>query len=666
MKSFASHSPNPGPRPGSDSDSHSAPSSDEGENEGAAVAPFPAKRIAAAWGRLMEEMSRRPELWLAAAQEAQTRQLRVLSAMSEDPKKTVVDPKPGDRRFNGAAWRESPFHAFLMQSYLVNSDLTRRVLREANLSAEDRKLLQFVVNQQINALSPANFPAANPEVLQAAVQSGGQSLLDGAQNFARDLQNQAVQNTDTTAFQIGRDLASAPGKIVADNGVMQLIQYAPQTPKTRAKPLLIVPPCINKYYILDLQPQNSLVRHMTQNGFTVFLVSWVNAGAEHSRKTWDDYLRLGVMDPLEIVRAIRGKDGVNAMGFCVGGTLLACAQAVLAAEGKRGADSLTLLTTLLDFSDPGEIGLFIDDDVVAEYESRFAEGGLLDGRDLARGFAALRPNDLIWPYVIGNYYKGESPPAFDLLFWNADSTNLPGPMFAEYLRQTYLENRLARGGKQAAEMCGARVDLKKLTLPTFVVASERDHIVPWQSAYAGAKLLGGSPQFTLSSSGHIAGIVNPPSAKKGWRMSQPAQPSASDSKGKVSDSKSKLPDDPDKWRATAAKKDGSWWDDWAQWLAKRSGKMIPAPKKFGDARYPPLCDAPGNYVQAPRPEVSDNGAENPAPGFGFAAPGFGGGFPFPFNFPESNQPTRPGQHTRANPSNPSNPPNPSSKGGTPS
>ena len=601
--------------------------------DGAPMLPFPAKKIAAAWGRLMEEMSRRPDLWMSAAQEAQTLQMQALAAMGQDPKNILVAPKPGDRRFNNPAWRDSPFHAFLMQSYLVNSDLIRRVLREADLPEEDRKLLQFVVNQQIDALSPANFPAANPEVLQTAVETGGQSLVAGAKNFARDLQNKTVQNTDMDAFQVGKNLAVSPGKVVAQNDLVQVIQYAPQTGKVHAKPLLVIPPCINKFYILDLRPENSLVGDLTRAGFTVFLVSWVNAAPEHRQKTWDDYLRLGVMDPLEVARDICGEAGVNAMGFCVGGTLLACAQAILAAEGKRGADTLTLLTTLLDFSDAGEIGLFIDEDVVREHESRYSDGGLLDGRDLARGFAALRPNDLVWPYVIGNYYKGEKPPAFDLLFWNADSTNLPGPMFAENLRQTYLENRLTRSGKNAATMCGTPTDMKKLTLPVYVVASERDHIVPWKSAYAGARLLGGTPHFTLSSSGHIAGIVNPPAAKKGWRITATGE----------------LPPDPEAWKEAATKKDGSWWSDWHVWLAKRSGKLVPAPKKFGDARHPALEDAPGSYAMAPRPEIP---AEDPGNGGqtnwmsgmgGMGGMGMGGmggmgvdgkGFPFVFTAPQ--------------------------------
>ena len=605
-----------------------SPPSGDADNGGGAKTPFPAKRVAAAWGRLMREMSKRPELWMTAVQEAQRRQLQIISALGKDPKETLVEPRPGDRRFASPAWRESPFHAFLMQSYLVNSDLMRRVLKDADLPDDDRKLLQFLVNQQINALSPANFPAANPEVLQTAVETGGKSLADGAQNLARDLQAGVLQNTDTAAFQIGENLALSPGKIVAQNDLVQLIQYAPQTPQTRARPLLIVPPCINKFYILDLQPENSMVRHLVQNGFTVFLVSWVNAGPGHSRRTWDDYLRLGVMDPLDIARNICGGNGVNAMGFCVGGTLLACALAALAAEGKRGADSLTLLTTLLDCADTGEIGLFIDEEVVAQYEARFADGGLLDGRDLARGFSTLRPNDLVWPYVIGNYFKGEKPPAFDLLFWNADSTNLPGPMFAEYLRATYLENRLQNG---SAEMCGVKIDLRKLSMPAFVVSSERDHIVPWKSAYAGARLLGGRPQFTLSSSGHIAGIVNPPAKNKGWRITAGGP----------------LPENPDEWMAAGKKKDGSWWDDWVAWLAKRSGKMVAAPKKPGDARHPPLEDAPGGYVSAPRPEIGGNAGNVPGGGFMGAMGGLGGmggmgadgvgadgaPFLFPFNFP---------------------------------
>ena len=635
--------------------------------------PFPAKRLAAAWGRFVEQMSRNPQLWIQAAQEAQQRQLQIMagitpthpthpgsvrpnaaspkpapaaspkpasgkSGKTPDGEKSAPTapafPPPNDRRFADPAWRESPFHAFLAQSYLVNGDLMRQVLDNADLPEDDRKLLRFFFERQIAALSPANFAATNPEVAAAAARTGGQSLADGARNFARDLQRGTVSNTDRDAFRVGETLAATPGKIVADNGLVQLVQYAPAGPKVRARPVLVVPPCINKYYILDLQPENSLVRNLVADGFQVFLVSWANAGPEHSKLGWDDYLRRGVMDSLETVRAIGGNNGVNAMGFCVGGTLLASALAVLADDGKKGADSLTLLASMLDFSDAGEIGLFMDDEVAAEYDRRFASGGLVDGRDLARGFAALRPNDLVWPYVVGNYLKGEKPPAFDLLFWNDDPTNLPGPMFCEYLRHTYLNNKLARG---ESEMCGVKIDLRKVKCPTFVVASERDHIVPWKTAYASARLLGGTAKFCLSSSGHIAGIVNPPAKKKGWRM-------------QVSGN-APLPENPDAWVSRAKKVPGSWWDDWRAWLAKRSGAMVPAPKKFGDARHPPLQDAPGDYVVAPRPETDNDGSGlgglgfgsgfGFGPGFGPVGPGFGGptspvpGFGFGFGGPDT-------------------------------
>ena len=435
----------------------------------------------------------------------------------------------------------------------------------------------------MDAASPANFPLTNPEILEETAKTGGKNFAEGMKNLAEDMQSGTIGNTDKTAFTVGGNIAAAPGKIVFQNDIIQLIEYAPQTATVHARPLLIVPPCINKYYILDLQKQNSFVRHAVAAGQRVFLISWVNAGARHRKLNWDFYLREGVFAAADAVRAVSGQAKINALGFCIGGTMLASALAVLAHEKEFPAQSLTLLAAMLDFSDSGDIGLFIDEEYVAAREKQFAEGGLADGAELARGFAVLRPNDLIWPYVINNYYRGKKPAAFDLLFWNADSTNLPGPMFAEYLRAAYLENRIA---KSKAEFCGAPVNLRAVKIPAYAVACEKDHIVPWRSAYESARLLGGETRFVLAGGGHIAGIVNPPAAKKG--RNRAAAASAKNA---------------DEWFAAAKVREGSWWDDWLEWLKKHSGRRIAAPKKPGNVRHPPLEDAPGSYVRAPRVNV---------------------------------------------------------------
>ena len=370
---------------------------------------------------------------------------------------------------------------------------------------------------------------------------------------------------------------------------MQLIEYAPQTPQVHKLPLLVVPPCINKYYILDLTAQKSLVAHLLAAGQRVFLISWVNAGEAARELEWDDYLRDGVMAAIDAVQHITRQEKINTMGFCIGGTLLVCALAALAAGGAQPARSVSLLAAMLDFSDTGEIGLFIDEESVAEREAEFAQGGLVNGGELARGFAALRPNDLIWPYVIGNYYQGKNPPAFDLLFWNADSTNLPGRMFAQYLRQTYLENQISRG---VAEMCGEAIDVADIEAAVYAVACEKDHIVPWETAYLSTKLFDGEAQFILAASGHIAGIVNPPAAGKGWHIA--GGNAAADAQG---------------WRSKAQQRDGSWWEHWFAFLAKHGGGKVAAPQRAGNVRYPPLEDAPGRYVSMPRPRLPGEGDE---------------------------------------------------------
>ena len=394
----------------------------------------------------------------------------------------------------------------------------------------------------------------------------------------QDFAKVRVSMTDDQAFEVGRNIATSPGSVGFENELIQLIQYAPSTKEVHERPLVIVPPCINKFYILDLQPDNSFVGHAVAQGHTVFLVSWRNVGPEQGGVTWDDYLEQGVMQAIDVALAISRADQVNTLGFCVGGTLLASALGVMAARGDDKVASLTLLTTMLDFTDTGEIGLLVSEQGVASREAAIGQGGLLKGSELAQVFAALRANDLIWPYVVAGYLKGKPPPAFDLLFWNCDDTNLPGPMFCWYLRNMYLENKLREPG--ATLQCGEPVDLGAIEVPAFLYASREDHIVPWQTAYTSTQLLGGDLTFVLGASGHIAGVINPPAKKKRNYWTGEIQPDAG------------------AWLEQAHNEPGSWWPTWSEWLEQHAGESVAAPKSAGNRKYPVIEPAPGRYVKA--------------------------------------------------------------------
>jgi polyhydroxyalkanoate synthase subunit PhaC len=450
-------------------------------------------------------------------------------------------------------------------------------LGAAPLDERSKAQWGFALRQVTDAMNPANALASNPEALQLAMQSGGASLVEGARLFLDDLAKGRISMSDGAAFEVGRNLATTPGSVVFENELMQLIQYAPTTAQVHTRPLVIVPPCINKFYILDLQPENSLVAHAVASGHTVFLLSWRNAGEAQGQLTWDDYVEQGVLQALSVARRIRRSDQVDTLGFCIGGTLLASALAVAAARGEEPAASVTLLTTMLDFSDTGELGLMVDEASVAQREASLGKGGLLHGRELAQVFAALRANDLIWPYVVNGYLKGQAPRAFDLLFWNSDDTNLPGPMYCWYLRQTYLENRLSQPG--GTVQCGVPVDLSRIQVPAFVYASREDHIVPWQTAYASTRLLGGETRFVLGASGHIAGVINPPAKRKRnyWTAG--------------------LAPDAQTWLADAQSVDGSWWPAWTDWLAAHAGELVAAPRRAGSAEFAVIEPAPGRYVK---------------------------------------------------------------------
>jgi polyhydroxyalkanoate synthase len=489
-----------------------------------------------------------------------------------------------DKRFSTPAWQGS--HAYLAELYLVNARFMQELAEHLDADAKTKAKIRFAVSQWVDAMSPSNYLATNPEAQQKLLATRGQSLATGLTNMLADIEKGRISQTDESVFKVGRNLATTPGDVVFQNQIFQLIQYRPATPKVFEKPLLMVPPCINKYYILDLQPENSLVAHSVAAGHTVFMVSWKNPDQDDAALTWDDYIEDGVIKAIRVVQDISDQKKINLLGFCVGGTMLATALAVLAARKHDVAKSLTLLTTLLDFTDTGMLDVFVDEQAVQTRERTIGgihggPVGLMPARDLATSFSFLRPNDLVWNYVVNNYLKGESPPPFDLLYWNGDSTNLPGPFFAWYLRNTYLENRLK--DPNGVMTCGVPVDLRRITAPTYLYGSREDHIVPWTTAYRGSRLLGGPLRFVLGASGHIAGVINPPAKKKRsyWTGAAPAGREALDA---------------EHWLDGASESAGSWWQDWTEWLNQHAGKQIKAAKRPGHGRYQPIEDAPGSYV----------------------------------------------------------------------
>lgn len=495
-------------------------------------------------------------------------------------------PALADRRFAAPEWQSNPLTAFHAASYLLNAEFLMALADAVEASPREQQKIRFAVQQMVDAMSPANFLATNPEAQQKLIDTKGESLAKGLANMLADMQKGRISQSDESAFEVGRNVATTPGQVVFENELIQLIQYNPLTPTVHQVPLLIVPPCINKFYILDLQPENSVVRYALEQGNTVMLVSWRNPDQSLGAMTWDDYVEMGAIKAIEVTREITGQDRVNAFGFCVGGTIVATALAVLAARGDQAAASLTLLTTLLDFEDAGVLEVFIDQAQVALREQALASGGLMPGRDLATTFSALRPNDLVWNYVQSNYLKGNEPPPFDLLYWNADSTNLPGPMFCWYLRNMYLENNLREGGRLT--VAGVPVNLSQIDAPVFVYGSKEDHIVPWTAAFASMNILNPKKpkanRFVLGASGHIAGVINPASKNK---RSYWVNDAGSRSRPKTANA----------WFEGATEHKGSWWPEWAKFLAEHGGADVKARAKPGNTRYRPIEPAPGRYVK---------------------------------------------------------------------
>ena len=490
-------------------------------------------------------------------------------------------PLKGDKRFAGESWASNPLAAFSAAAYLLNSRTLMGLADAVEADAKTRARIRFAVEQWMAASAPSNFLAFNAEAQKKAIETKGESIAQGVTNMIHDLRQGHVSMTDESLFEVGKNVATSEGAVVFENELFQLIEYKPLTAKVFEKPFLLVPPCINKFYILDLQPENSLIRYAVAQGHHTFVVSWVNPGASLDTKTWDDYIENAAIKAIAVTQEITGAKTINALGFCVGGTILTTALAVLAARGQKPVASATLLTTLLDFKDTGILDLFIDEAFVKFREMEMGKGGLMKGGDLASTFSFLRPNDLVWNYVVGNYLKGETPPPFDLLYWNSDSTNLPGPFNVWYLRNTYLENNLIKPGKTV--VCGEKIDLRKVDMPFYIYGSREDHIVPIGGAYASTQHLPGKKRFVMGASGHIAGVINPPAKNKRSHWIGPDN---------------KFPPTADAWIASAKEHPGSWWTDWSDWLKTQAGKQVAAPKGYGKGKYKAIEPAPGRYVKA--------------------------------------------------------------------
>ena len=487
-----------------------------------------------------------------------------------------------DRRFSNEAWNANPVSKFSASAYLLNARTLMALADAVQADAKTRARVRFAVEQWMAATAPSNFLALNAEAQKKAIESQGESIAQGITNLLHDMKQGHVSMTDERVFEVGKNVATTEGAVVFENEFFQLLEYKPLTAKVYEKPFLLIPPCINKFYILDLQPDNSLIRYAVSQGHRTFVVSWRNPDESMGKATWDDYIENAAIKAIHTVQEISGSKQINTLGFCVGGTILSTALAVLAARGEKPAASVTLLTTFLDFSDTGILDIFVDEQMVQYREMQLGKGGLLPGGDLASTFSFLRPNDLVWNYVVGNYLKGETPPPFDLLYWNSDATNLPGPFYAWYLRNTYHENKLAK--PNALTVCGEKIDLGRIDIPAYIYGSREDHIVPIGGAYASTQLLPGKKRFVMGASGHIAGVINPPAKKKRshWIRED-----------------GKFPKTQAEWLAGAQEHPGSWWTDWAQWLKGHAGKQIPAPKAYGNGRaYKAIEPAPGRYVKA--------------------------------------------------------------------
>lgn len=493
----------------------------------------------------------------------------------------IVVPEHDDRRFKGEAW-ESEVFDFIKQSYLLTSNWMQETVGDVEgLDDKTRKKVDFFTKQYTAALSPTNFVMTNPEVLKATIESHGENLVNGLRNLLEDMESGHgklnIKMTDADAFEVGKNVATSPGKVVFRNDLIELIQYTPSTDKVSKTPLLIMPPWINKFYILDLREKNSYIRWAVAQGHTVFIISWVNPDRHLAMKSFEDYMIEGPLAAIGAIKEATGEEQVNAVGYCIGGTLLATTLAYMAAKKDDRIKSATFFTTMVDFEDAGDLGVFIDETSLKNLESKMNERGFLEGSEMANTFNMMKSNDLIWSFVVNNYLLGKDPFPFDLLFWNSDSTRMPAAMHSFYLRNMYLDNKLAQPG--GIEIAGVKLDLRKITVPCYIISTREDHIAPWESTYKATQLYKGPIRFVLSASGHIAGVVNPPASNKYCFWSNDETPA-----------------DPEKWLEGAQQHDGSWWPDWDNWVKKFAGKLTVDARQPGTGGLKALCDAPGTYV----------------------------------------------------------------------
>lgn len=547
---------------------------------------FDPMNISASYTHMLEDMAENPQKYMQASQNFWSDwmtlwQESTLKFMGEKSK-SVIEPEKGDRRFKAAEWQESALFDFIKQSYLLTTKWMQDTVQSTDgLSAKEKEKLAFFTKLYAEALSPTNFAFTNPEVIKETMNSGGQNLVRGFENLMEDIERGKgelkISMTDYEAFKLGENIATTPGNVIYQNDLIQLIQYTPTTEKVHKRPLLIIPPWINKYYILDLREENSFIKHAVEQGHTVFTISWVNPTQKLAKKTFEDYMHEGILDALDQIEKITGEKDCNAVGYCLGGTLLAITLAYLKAKGKADRiASATYLVTLIDFEHAGDLKLFMDEEQIKEMDRLMEEHGMLEAKQLRQTFNLLRSNDLIWSFVVNNYLMGKEPFPFDLLYWNDDSTNMPAAMHSFYLRNMYRDNKLVEPG--GIEMDGTPIDITSVRTPSYFLSTREDHITPWKATYAGTQIMGGGDEitFTLAASGHIAGVINGPAKNKYCYWTE-----------------SKTPADPEEWLENAKQSEGSWWPHWAKWQAKQNGKEMVAARKPAKGLEP----APGSYVQ---------------------------------------------------------------------
>ena len=527
------------------------------------------------WSQLVMQPWTNPHAWLEMVNKYQQSQFKIWNDLMNG---VVGFQPPKDRRFDSDAWSKLPVFDIVKQSYLLIADVISKSTDAMPIDGKEKERLKFYAQYFIDAMSPSNFVNLNPDVITEAINTNGQSLIDGFQNLMSDLAKGRITMTDESAFTLGVNIAVSEGSVVFRNHLFELIQYKPTTETVHQRPLLIVPPCINKFYILDLQPENSFVKWCVDQGNTVFLISWANTTPECSHIGWDEYVKDGILEATRVVEEITSEKKLNAIAWCIGGTILASALAVMQKKRDSSIGSATLLTTLLDFSEPGDLGVFLNEEEVDLRAVQIEKDGVMSGKNLSLGFNMIRSNDLIWSYVVNNYLKGKTPPPFDLLYWNSDPTNLPATMYNTYISEMYIKNNLAK--PRGFNCCGNPVELNKIKTPIYFFSAIDDHIAPWKSTFLGTEIVGGHLEFVLGGSGHIAGVINPPAKNKRsyWTDGELGQGA-------------------DHWLETAVDHSGSWWTHWHQWLEQQDDRKVTARQIQTGGNHREIVPAPGDYVR---------------------------------------------------------------------